>query len=87
MDWLCPSFTERLAGLLKDNHGTINAEAVVRIILPGLTSGNLQTVIYDLTNQTVHFAYGTVTAANKTVNAYDRPYFKLNLRELFALKY
>lgn len=87
MDWLCPSFTGRFSEILKDNHGTINAEAVVRILLPGLTSGNLQSVIYDLTNQTVHFAYGAVTAGNKTVNAYDRPYFKLSLPELFALKY
>lgn len=55
-------------------------------ILPSLTSGNLQTVIYDLTNQTVSFAFGYVAPDNKKTNAYDRPYIKLDLKEIFTTK-
>lgn len=59
----------------------------MRVILPSLTSGNLQTVIYDLTNQTVHFAYGMVNSDNKKLNAYDRPYIKLDMKSLWAQTY
>jgi len=80
MDWLCPSFHQRLGQLLQNNSGSVTALSTVQTILPSLTSGNLQTVIYDLTNQTVYFAYGTVTEAKKEINAYDRPYIRLDLK-------
>lgn len=57
------------------------------MLLPSLTSGNLQTVIYDLTNQTVYFAYGMVTTDGKKLNAYDRPYIKLDMKSMFAETY
>lgn len=60
MDWLCPSFYERLHELLDKNHGQISAELTIKEILPGLNSGNLQAVVYDLSNEWVYVAYGYV---------------------------
>jgi len=79
MDWLCPSFHERLHELLAENHGAITGELAVRKIVPGLNSGNLQVAVYDLSYKKVYFAYGYVNPANKRVNAYMRPYIMLDL--------
>jgi hypothetical protein len=50
MDWNCPPFHSRLHDLLTRYHGNITAELTIRNILPGLNSGNLQAVIYDLSH-------------------------------------
>lgn len=60
MDWLCPSFHERLHEMLTKTYGTITAEETIRTIVPGLNSGNLQVVAYDLTYKQVYFAFGHV---------------------------
>ena len=86
MDWLCPPFHERLHELLKQSHGHITAELAIRTILPGLNSGNLQSVIYDLTYQKVYFSYGYINDQNKKIDAYKRPYIGLDLVKLFAHK-
>jgi hypothetical protein len=72
--------------MITKNYGNITAEVAIRNILPGLNSGNLQAVIYDLTYQKVYFAYGYVTDNNQRINAYMRPYIGLNLKEIFAHK-
>lgn len=86
MDWLCPSFHERLAQLLQKHHGEITAEKAVRIIVPGLNSGNLQVVVYDLTYNQVFFAFGHVNADGSRTNAFMRPFIQLDLKEMFAHK-
>lgn len=90
MDWLCPSFHSRLHEMLTKYHGNITAENTVRYILPGLNSGNLQAVIYDLSHEWVYFAYGYEYYNDKNervrVDAYKRPYIGLNLKEQFGLK-
>lgn len=86
MDWLCPSFHQRLHELLTLKHGQITAEETVRTIVPGLNSGNLQVVVYDLTYKQVYFAFGHVNEEGKRVNAYMRPFIKLDLAKLFAHK-
>ncbi len=44
--------------MLTQDHGNITAELTIRKIVPGLNSGNLQVVVYDLTYEKVYFAYG-----------------------------
>lgn len=44
--------------MLNKYHDNITAENTMKYILPGLNSGNLQAVIYDLTYEWVYFAYG-----------------------------
>jgi hypothetical protein len=60
MDWICPAYHERLYELLQKTHGKITAEVAIRTIAPGLNSGNLQVVVYDLTNELVYFSYGFI---------------------------
>ena len=59
-------------------------------ILPGLNSGNLQAVVYDLTHEWVYFAYGYQYFNEKgnriRIDAFKRPYIGLNLRKEFSRK-
>jgi hypothetical protein len=61
MDWGCPPFYQRLHELLDKYHGNITAENAIQYIVPGLNSGNLQAVVYDLSYEKVYIAYGYVT--------------------------
>ena len=76
--------------MLNRYHGNVTAENTVRYILPGLNSGNLQAVIYDLTYEWVYIAYGYEYFDDKghriRVEAYKRAYIRLNLKEIFAFK-
>ncbi len=62
----------------------------MQYILPGLNSGNLQAIIYDLNNEWVYIAYGYEYHNEKNerirIDAYKRPYIGINLKEVFALK-
>lgn len=60
MDWGCPAFHERLHEMLVKSYGKITAAETFRTIVPGLNSGNLQVVVYDLTYKKVYFAFGYV---------------------------
>jgi len=84
MDWLCPSFNQRLAEQLNTYYGRLSAETTIRHVLPSIDSGNLQAVVYDLTENTVYVAYGFVDAQNKKLDAFDRPFIRLNMTQVFA---
>lgn len=84
MDWLCDSWSIRLKDLLNYYHGQINGEIAARYIVPQLTSGNLQVVVYDLTNLEIWFSYGYRTEDSSTkIDAYDRPYLHLDMKKIF----
>lgn len=72
--------------MLEKYHGNITAENTIRYIVPGLNSGNLQAVVYDLSNEWVYVAYGYIDDKNRKIDAYNRPYIGLNLKELFGTK-
>lgn len=44
--------------MLEKYHGNITAENTMEYILPGLNSGNLQAIVYDLSREWVYIAYG-----------------------------
>ena len=56
------------------------------MITPGTNSGNLMVAIYDLTNNQTYFAFGHQNPDGKKVDAYMRPFIKLNLNEVFSHK-
>ncbi len=58
----------------------------MQYILPGLNSGNLQAIIYDLSKEWVYIAYGHENSNGHKIDAYKRPYIGLNLKKLFAEK-
>lgn len=84
MDWDCPNYHIRLHEMLDRYHGNITALNTIRYILPGLNSGNLQAVVYDLSEEWVYFAYGHQNQSGQVVNAYLRPFIGLNLKQAFA---
>lgn len=55
-------------------------------IVPGLNSGDLQVVVYDLTYQKVYFAYGYINDQKQRIDAYKRPFIGLDLKKVFAHK-
>jgi len=53
--------------------------------LPGLTSGNLQAVVYDLTAMEIYISYGYMTDDKSfELNAYERPFIYLDMKKVFA---
>jgi hypothetical protein len=66
--------------MLSQYHGNITAENAIRYIVPGLNSGNLQVVIYDLTYEWTYISYGFVDKNDKKIDAYKRPFIGLNLK-------
>ena len=64
----------------------MTAENAMKYIVPGLNSGNLQAIIYDLSQEWVYIAYGHENSDGKKVDAYKRPYIGLNLKKIFAEK-
>jgi hypothetical protein len=67
--------------MLTKTHGKITAESAIRVIVPGLNSGNLQVVIYDLTYEKVYFAYGYIDEKGQKIDAYKRPFIGLDLKQ------
>ena len=85
MDWKCEAWYLKFKELLTEHHGRITGEVAVRQIVPLLTSGNLQTVVYDLTNMEVYLAYGYRTDdSSLKINAFDRPYLHLDMKKIFS---
>lgn len=86
MDWQCPSFNQRFSEQLNLYYGKLSAETTIQHILPSIDSGNLQAVVYDLTDNFVYIAYGVVDSQQKKLNAFDRPFIRLNLTDIFLGK-
>jgi len=58
MDWNCPNWDIRFSELLTEYYGKIDGDLMVKEIVPGLTSGNLQIIVYDLARDSVYISYG-----------------------------
>lgn len=85
MDWLCPNYTSVLHTQLDANYGNITAENTIRDIVPIVQTGDLHVAIYDLTNMVLHFASARPDGAPGAQMAYDRPFVRLDMTQLFAV--
>lgn len=83
MDWLCKPFDIVLHDQLTKYYGEIDIYLTKEKILAQLTSGNLQVVLYDLTEMKVLIAYGYQTKEGQKVNAFESHYVELNMTKLF----
>ncbi len=87
MDWDCFNWSIRMKDLLLKYHGQIDVENSIKYIIGELTSGNLQIVLYDLTEMNFYVSYGYQdTKYQFKKNAFERPFIKFNARELFNEK-
>lgn len=86
MDWLCPGFNQKLGEQLQKYHGSIDAVTTIQNILPTVQTGNLHIAVTEITNQVMHvsFARGKDADPSEPLNAYQRQFTTLNMKELFA---
>eukprot|EP00180_Rhodochaete_pulchella_P001470 Plantae.Rhodophyta-Rhodochaete_pulchella.ctg22794.p1 GENE.Plantae.Rhodophyta-Rhodochaete_pulchella.ctg22794~~Plantae.Rhodophyta-Rhodochaete_pulchella.ctg22794.p1 ORF type:complete len:389 (-),score=55.28 Plantae.Rhodophyta-Rhodochaete_pulchella.ctg22794:52-1092(-) len=86
MDWLCPNYSKVLAEQLQRFHGNITVENTVHDILPIVQTGNLHSVVYDLTSQEMTVSFMRRDNGTGPEFSYDRTYTTLQLNEIFAEK-
>ena len=84
MSWNVPKYDKALHDMLKKHYGKITAEITIREILPTVGTGNLQTAIYDLTNNIAWIANARANAESGPRNAYERSFVRLDMKQLFT---
>jgi len=87
MDWLCPGYTQKLGEQLTKYHGGIDVATTVKNVLPTVQTGDLHIAVYDLTDSKMHVSFCRATTADPSepMNAYERPFTELDMKDLFAM--
>lgn len=83
MSWNVPRYDQPLHARLKANYGKINAEVVIKDILPRVGTGNLQATVYDLTAQKIWTANARADGESGPLNAYARAFVEVDMRAVF----
>jgi len=83
MSWNVPAYDQPLHARLKANYGKINAEVVIKDILPRVRTGNLQATVYDLTAQKIWTANARADGESGPLNAYERTFVELDMQAVF----
>jgi len=88
MSWNVPACNKALHDMLVKYYGRISPEITVREILPSVKTGNLQVVVYDLTDNVIWTANAAAYSGNEKppLDAYDRAYVKLDMKALFSVR-
>ena len=88
MDWLCPSYNQKLAEQLDAYHGHITEVNTIHDILPTVQTGDLHIVVYDLTSGKAHISFMRSSTADESEPhyAYERQFTRVDMAELFAVK-
>ncbi|MBI1389087.1 MAG: hypothetical protein GC154_11630 [bacterium] len=84
MSWNVPKYEKPLHDMLENNYGAITPEVTIREILPTVRTGNLQVVIYDLTNMICYYANARANGEAGPLEAYNRPFIRLDMNKLFS---
>ena len=84
MDYWCPSFNDVLHAQLKQFHGQLTPELMIRNVSAVEQSGDNHVAIYDLTNQFLYASFAAPHDVGGPSQAYARQYVKLNTAALFA---
>jgi hypothetical protein len=80
-----PSNDPCMTNLLKQNYGRITPEIIIRQIVSRFQTGNMHIAIYDYAEMDIYLSIcSPVSLTNEVINAYDRPFAKLSLTQLFA---
>lgn len=84
MDWNCPGYNKVLGEQVQRFHGNITPENIIREINARTQSGNLQSAVYDLTNNNMYISYARPSTQQGTPkNAYERPFVQFDMSALF----
>ena len=87
MDWLCPEWTAKLSQLLTRHYGELTPELTVKEITSRVQTGDLHIAIYSPAKDLLHFSLsvGSDAPAGAPRKAFERPFMKLYLAQLWAV--
>jgi len=83
MSWNVPAYDGPLHDKLTEHYGNINAEVTINDILPSVKTGNLQTVVYDLTDMKIWVANARADDETGPLPAYERQFVCFDTADLF----
>lgn len=83
MSWNVPKYDQRLHDQLKKHYGQLNGEITITEILPAVKTGNLQAVVYDLTDMRIWVANARADHEGGPLEAYNRQFIQFDMASLF----
>lgn len=83
MSWNVPRYDGPLHDKLIEHYGKINAEITIKDIVTSVGTGNLQTVVYDLTAMKIWVANARADHEAGPLEAYHRQFVEFNMNDLF----
>jgi isopenicillin-N N-acyltransferase-like protein len=83
MSWDVPAYDGPLHDKLIEHYGKINAEVTINDIVTSVKTGNLQTIVYDLTAMKTWVANARADDETGPLAAYDRQFVEFDMPELF----
>jgi len=83
MTWDYPEYDSPLHDKLVEHYGKINAEVTINDILPSVKTGDLQTVVYDLTEMKIWVANARADHESGPLPAYSRKFVEFDMNAIF----
>ena len=83
MSWNVPAYDGPLHDKLVEHYGKINAEITINDILTSVGTGNLQAVVYDLTDMKIWVANARADDESGPLEAYNRQFVNCDMGLLF----
>ncbi len=83
MSWDVPAYDGPLHDKLAEHYGKINAEVTINDIITSVKTGNLQTVVYDLTDMKIWVANARADDESGPLPAYNRQFIRFDMNQLF----
>ncbi|ETO13965.1 hypothetical protein RFI_23402 [Reticulomyxa filosa] len=88
MDWMDPGYSGALSQQLELYYGNITYNTAIKDIIAHVQSGDLHIALYDYANDQVFISIHSKSDQNTAFqNAYQRPYIRFDLNDLFAEDY
>jgi len=84
MSWNVPRYDRALHDKLVEHYGQINAAVTINDIVTSVGTGNLQTVVYDLTAMKIWVANARAEGESGPLEAYNRQFLEFDMNSLFA---
>ena len=83
MSWNVPAYDGPLHDKLMEHYGNINAEVTINDIVTSVGTGDLQTVVYDLTAMKMWIANAKADNESGPLEAYNRQFVEFDMNQIF----
>ncbi len=83
MTWDYPKYDSLLHNKLIEHYGRINAHVTINDILPNVETGDLQSIVYDLTDMKIWVANAKANHESGPLPAYERQFIEFNMKAIF----